>query len=203
MSRERDPLALGPHWRVDLRLTAELPEDNLVGTRFIVHVLFSAVALAALLFTGWLGYLDGSLRYQIRDWEQRIKDNHTEQADIKKMQVEYATEAKKIDDAWQLVRPQLRVYDFITNLGRTRPDQLAIEAIEWNDAGVTVRGSLRETSERATNLLSSYVKLLNADPTIGPIFGSKIAPTGLTRGAVDGLFKFEITFPLKSVAPKP
>ncbi len=202
MSREHDPLALGPHWRVDLRLTEELPEDKLVGTRFIVHLLFSATTISVLLLTGWLGYLDGDLRYQIRDWQQRIKDNSAERADIQKMQVDYAGEAGKIDAAWQLVRPQLHVYDFIANLGRTRPEPMLIETIEWNDTGITVRGSLRVSADIATNLLSGYIKRLNHDPKIGPLF-REIKSTDLSRGGKEGLFHFEISFRLKNTAAKP
>ena len=61
-----------------------MPEDNIVGTRFLINVLFSALALAALLFAGWLGYLSLSLRYQVRDWEQRIKDNRAAVRDIQR-----------------------------------------------------------------------------------------------------------------------
>lgn len=106
MTRNRDPLALSAHWHVDCRIEAELPEDNLVGTRFLINVVCSAVAFGALLFVGWLGYLNLSLRYQIRDWEQRIKDNRAEVLDIQRMQRDYATEAAKIDQAYALVRPE-------------------------------------------------------------------------------------------------
>jgi len=202
MSRERDPLALSPHWRVDLRLVAELPEDNLVGTRFLVHVVFSAGALAALLFTGWLGYLDGSLRYQIHDWEQRIGDNRAESRDIQRMQVEYAAESAKIDQAWALVRPQLHVFDFINNIGRTKPDPLMIDIIEWNDSGLVVRGSLQETSEHATGILKDYLRVLNRDEKIAPLF-REIVSTDISRSSGNDVFKFEITFRLKGTAPKP
>jgi hypothetical protein len=201
MSRERDPLDPSPHWRVDLRLMADLPEDNLVGTRFLVHVLFSALAVAALLFTGWLGYLDGSLRYQIHDWDQRINDNRAEVRDIQRMQIEYATETAKIDEAWRLVRPQLSVFDFVSNIGRTRPDQLGIDIIEWNDTGLVLRGSLQATSENATGLLKDYLKVLNRDEKIIPLF-REIVCTDISPSPGKDLFKFEITFRLKG-APKP
>src|SRR4051812_39694536 len=102
MSRKRDPLGLPPHWHVDCRLQSELPEDTIVGTRFLVNALFSGVALAALLFAGWVGYLTLNLHSQIRDWEQRIKENRAEVRDIQRMQQEYAVEAGKIDQAYQL-----------------------------------------------------------------------------------------------------
>jgi hypothetical protein len=199
MSRERDPLDPGRHWRVDLRLTTELPEDNLVGTRFLVNVVFSAVALTALLYAGWIGAKDLSLRSQISDWERRINESAAEAREIGDMQKKYALEAAKIDQAWALVRPQLRVHEFLTDLGRTRPEALGIDMIEWNDAGIVVRGNLRDTAEKSMRTLGDYVKLLNRDEKISALF--TVVPSDIARGTSDGLFKFEIAFRFK--APKP
>src|SRR3954471_12202089 len=120
MSPKRDPLALSPHWHVDCRIEAELPEDTLIGTRFLVHAIFGGVAFAALLFSGWLGYVTMSLRHEVRDWEQRIHDNNAEVLEIQRMQRDYAAEAIKIDQAHALVKPQFFISGFIANLGRTR-----------------------------------------------------------------------------------
>ncbi len=201
MSRERDPLGLSPHWHVDVRLVAELPEDNVVGTRFLVNVLASALALAMFLFAGWLGYQNLTLRHQITDWEHRMSDNRAEVADIKHMQTEYAVEAAKIDQAYALVKPTFYVSGFIADLGRTRPEQVVIDTIEWSDAGVIVRGNVRENSQRATLLLGNYAKLLVRDEKIGPLF-REIVLTSLDRGSNAGeLLNFELTFRLKN--PKP
>ena len=199
MSRERDPLAPSPHWRADLRLLAELPEDNLVGTRFLVNVGFSAVALTALLYAGWIGAKDVSLRYQISDWEQRIKDSAAEAREIQDMQKKYALEAAKIDQAWTLVRSQLHVDKFLTELGRTRPEALVIDIIEWNDAGIVIRGNLREAPEKSLRALSDYVKLLNRDEKISQLFTVKASDIG--RGSGEDDFKFEITFFFKASKP--
>lgn len=196
MTRNRDPLALTTHWHVDCRIEAELPEDNLVGTRFLINAACSAAAFGALLFAGWLGYLNLSLRYQIRDWEQRIKDNRAEMLDIQRMQREYATEAAKIDQAYALVRPEFFVSGVIADLGRTRPDPVVIDIIEWNEAGIIVRGSLRETPERASRLIGGYVDVLRADQKIGSRFS--VVLTDLDRGATGDAMKFEISF-----RPKP
>ena len=201
MSRERDPLGLSPHWHVDVRLVGELPEDNIVGTRFLIHVLFSAVTLGLLLFAGWLGYLNFSLRHQIRDWQQRIDDNRAEVSEIKSLGGKYAIEAAKIDQAYALIKPTLYVSGFISDLGRTRPEQVVIDTVEWNDAGIIVRGNVRENSQRATLLLGNYAKQLVSDEKIGPLF-REIVLTSLDRGNNAGdLLNFELTFRLKP--PKP
>ena len=196
MSRERDPLAPSPHWRVDLRLVAELPEDNLVGTRFLVHVVFSAVALAAVIAAGYFGYRNFKLRREISDWEQRIKDSAAEVSEIQAMSKKYDLEAAKIKQAWDLVRPQLRIHDFLTDLGRTRPELLFIDIVEWNEAGIVVRCNIRESSERATFILGNYVKQLNRDEKISALFN--VVSTDLSRGTNDGVFKFELTFRFKT-----
>jgi hypothetical protein len=203
MSRERDPLGLSQHWHVDLRLVAELPEDNVVGTRFLINAVFSAVTVGVLLFTGWLFALNHSLRGQITDWEGKISDNRAEVADIKHMQREYAVESAKIDQAFALMKPTFHVAELIGEIGRTRPEQVAIDTIDWSEGGILIRGVVRENSQRATDLLSKYVKQLALDEKIGPIF-REIALTSLERGANEGVqLNFEITFRLKIPTPKP
>ena len=196
MKRNRDPLGLSAHWHVDCRLEAELPEDTIIGRRFLVHVGFLAVALGALLFTGYQSYVMFSLRHQIRDWEQRISDNRAEVRDIQRMQKEYAVEAAKIDQVHALVRPHFYVSGLVANLGRTRPERMAIDIIEWNDAGVILRGNLRERSDRATEMLGGYVEQLRRDAQIGPLF-REIALTDLDRGSSGETLRFEIRLALK------
>jgi hypothetical protein len=202
MKRSRDPLTLSPHWHVDCRIEAELPEDNIVGTRFLINFVFTAVAFAALLFTGWLGYVNLSLRSQIRDWEQRIKDNNAEVREIQKMQRDYAAASAKIDQAYNLVRPQLFVSDFIAHIGKTRPEEMAIDIIEWNDLGIVIRGSFVEKSERATperafRVVGGYVEQLKKDPKMAPLFRD-IGLTDIDRGTTGSNLKFEIVFRLKA-----
>ena len=190
----RDPLALSPHWHFDCRIEADLPEDTIVGTRFLINVIGSAVALATLLFAGFLGYQVLSLRYQIKDWEQRINDHRAEVREIQRMQTDYAAEAAKIDQAYELVKPEFNVSDFVAQIGRTRPDMMGIDMIEWNDAGIVVRGNLRERSERASRLLGAYVEQLRKDPKVSPQF--RVDLTDLDRGSTGDVLRFEIMFRL-------
>jgi hypothetical protein len=197
MKRKHDPLALTPHWHLDCRIESELPEDNVVGTRFLINAAFSAVALAALLFAGWLGYSNLALRYQTRDWEQRIRDNRAEVREIQRMQHDYAAAAAKVDQAYALVRPQFFVAGLLSDLGRTRPEPVVIDTVEWNDTGIVVRGTLRETSERAATLLRNYVDQLRRDEKIGPLF-REIVMSDIERTASADALRFEI-----SLRPKP
>ena len=200
MRRNRDPLTLSPHWHVDCRIEAELPDDNVIGTRFLINVLFGALTAAALTYSIWLYCQHRSLDRQIADLEKHINDNRAEVRDIKRMQGEYAAEAVKIDQAYALIRPQFSVSLFLASIGRTRPEPMTVDAIEWSESVITMRGSLRESAEIASQILGNYVKQLGRDEKIGPLF-REIVLTNVDRGTAGDLLKFEIAFRLK--APKP
>jgi hypothetical protein len=199
MTRSRDPLALSPHWHVDCRLEAELPEDNVIGTRFLINALFGSVALALVLFAGWLAYMSISLRYQIHDWDQRIADSRTEVREVQRMQGEFLVEAKKIDHAYALMKSPLFISGFTANLGRTLPAQMIIDSIESNETAIMVRGTIHESTDAAGSLFTSYLKQLTGDAEIGPFF-DKISSTGFLRTG-DNTFSFEITFQRKPPPP--
>ena len=47
MSRSSERFFSSQNWHVDCRLVAELPEDSVVGVRFIIYLVSIAIALAA------------------------------------------------------------------------------------------------------------------------------------------------------------
>jgi hypothetical protein len=200
MSKILDTTGPAARWHIDCRLVDELPEDRIVGLRFLINALFGALAFAGLLFTGWLGYLDFNTRRQTSDWEKRINDNRAEVRDLQRMKGEYAAEAAKVDEAYKLIKPQFFVSGFITTLGRMRPAQLLIDAIEWTDVTIIMRGSVRERSERASLTLGNFVKTLAKDDSMSPLF-REIRLTGFDRGDSDDVINFEIAFYLKAAKP--
>jgi len=201
MKSAGDRLFLSPHWHVDCRLIVELPEDSVVGVRFISYTVTSAIALAAMLFTGWLAYKDLSLRHMIDDAEQRIEEDRWDVIEIKRLQRFYELETKKIEGAYSEMKTPMLISGFISELGRTLPDRLLVESIDWADNRVIVRGGLRENSERASQLIGNYVDVLRADPDVGPHFAS-ITLTGLSRSTEDEqMMGFEITFHVKPRSP--
>lgn len=199
MTRSRDPLVLSPHWHVDCRLETELPEDNVVGTRFLINALFGSVAFALVLFAGWLAYMNLNLRYQIHDWDQRIADSRTEVREVQRMQRELLIESKKVDHAYALMKSPLYFSGFIADLGRTLPPQMNIDSIETTETAVVVRGNIRESFEAAGSLFSSYLKQLPSQPEIGPYF-EKVTSSDFKR-TTDNRIVFEITFLRKAPPP--
>lgn len=197
--KSRDPLALSEHWHVDCRLEAELPDDRVVSSRFLVNLPFGAVTLALAVFFGLEMSKDLSLRSFIADWSRRIADSRIQVAAIKQMQRDYTVLSAKIEMAHQLVWNRLFLYGFTSQLGRTRPDQMVINTIESTPTGVVVRGTLGESSETATQLIGQYVKQLSQDPEFKPLF--EITVTSFERDRNTDQQNFEITFRLLPPPP--
>jgi hypothetical protein len=193
MKGPSDRLFLAPNWHVDCRLVVELPEDTVVGLRFMAFAITSAFALAALLFTGWIVYTDLSLRHMIDDGEQRVEGDRWDVIEIKRLQRFYEAETKKIESAYSEMKNPILISGFISEIGRTLPDRMTIDSIGWNDGRVTIRGAMRESSGRASLVLGDYVAKLRADPEIGPHFNS-ITLTALNRSPEDEqTMNYEIT----------
>ena len=201
MTRGRERLFLAPNWHVDCRLVAELPEDSVVGMRFITYAVSSAIALAALLFTGWYAYADFSLRQQIADGNRRLEDDYWDVAEVRRLQRFYEIEAKKIESSYSELKSPILVSGFLSDIGHTLPDRMLVDLIDYGDGKINVRGRLRESPQKASQLIGSYVDKLRADAKVGSHF-TAINITGLERSTEDEqMMNFEITFHIKPRSP--
>jgi hypothetical protein len=201
MSSARDRLFLTPHWHVDCRLVAELPEDSVVGVRFMTYAVSCAIALAVVLFTGWYAYADLSLRKQIEDSSQHLDDDHWEVIEIRRLQHFYENESKKIESAYSEMKNPFLISGFTSEIGHTLPDRMVIDTIEFGEGKILIRGRLRDSSEAASILLGKYLEKLRADPEVGPHF-TTINVTDLDRSIEDDdVMVYALTFHLKSRTP--
>lgn len=197
----RDRLFLSPHWHVDCRLVAELPEDSVVGIRFITYAVSSAIALAAVLFTGWYAYADISLRRQIDDASLRLEDDHWDVVEIRRLQHFYEFASKQIESAYSEMKNPILISGFLARLGHTLPERMVVDSVEFGDGRILVRGRLRESSEQASILLGKFLEKLRADPEVGPHFAS-INVTDLDRSPEDDqVMLYSLTMRLKARSP--
>lgn len=192
LGRKDDVLDLGPYWRHDCRLAAELPEDNVVRARFLADAFFGAVAFGLLLLSLWLGYSNATLSSSIADWERRIAERRAESAELQKIQQATSSLSNRLNHAAELTGSPYLVADLLLDLGRTRPDQVRLDVIEMSETVLYLRGNINESSDRATRLLGRYVDVLRRDPAIGPHF-SEITPSSIDRVTnQNDSFSFEI-----------
>ncbi len=196
MSSEGNPLDLSVHWHVDCRLVAELPEDSVVGTRFLINAGIGTATVAILLGTIWLAYVNLATRETIRDWEHRIADRRSEITEVENLQLAFNRESTAIDAAYDLIHSPLVLTDFVQQVGRARPDLMVIDLIERSSNILILRGSLRESSERASRLLGAYVQQLKDNPAASAPF-QDIVLTSIERISESDQIRFEITFRFK------
>ena len=180
----KDRLHMTPHWHVDCRLIAELPEDSVVGMRFITYVVSFAIAFAAVLFTGWYAYADFAIRRQIDDAEQKIEEDRWEVIEIRRLQRFYEIESKKIESAYAEIKNPILFSGFIAELGATLPDRMLIDSIDYSEGKFIIRGRIKQLSERASITVGTYLEKLRSDPEIGPHFRT-INVTSLERSNED------------------
>ncbi len=201
MSSPRDRLFITQHWHVDCRLVAELPEDSVVGIRFITYAVSCAIAIAAVLFTGWYAYADISLRRQIQDASQRLEDDRWDVIEIRRLQHFYEVESKKIESAFSEMKNPILLSGFTAEVGHTLPERMAIDTIDFADGKIVMRGRMRESSEAASILLGKYLDKLRADPEVGPHFIS-VNVTDLDRSTDDDqMMVYALTFRMKPKTP--
>ena len=196
----RDRLFLTPHWHIDCRLVAELPEDSVVGVRFITYAVSCLVALSMALFTGWYVYTDLNLRHTIDDGELHLEDNRWDVIEIIRLQHFYEIESKKIESAYSEMKNPLLISGFIAEVGRTLPERMVIDSIDFNEGNFVIRGRMRETSEHASIILGDYLDKLRNDSEVGPRFAT-INVTSLNRSVDDEqVMSYAITMKVKARA---
>jgi len=195
---EKTPREDAPHqgpWRVDYRLSAALPSNDLVRRRFIVSIVAVTLAVAMFVVTAWQFYASRELSTQIDYWEKRNAENRRPLAQVQQLSRTLVSKDERIKYAYELMQMPFPVSEFILNLGRVRPANIRIDTISANDVGVVVHGGLRQASEEASRTIKRYVEELRRDPAIGPLFAG-ITLTSFPREGTD-VHVFVITFTLK------
>ena len=187
-------------WHFDCRLSKELPDDNPVRGRFLANLFSATIATVALFYAGITVYTWSILRNDISYWQQQIRTNSAQMAELQKVISSIQTGAHRLDSIYKLAKTPLPVSEFIQEIGRTRPANVRIDMLEFHDGTAFIRGGLRESSQRASALLSQYVAELRTNPRLRPLFTS-ITQTSMERNAQAGTISFEINLKLKPATP--
>lgn len=182
-------------WRVDCRLARELPDDKPIRSHFIVQLAAALVCTVLILVAGWQYFRLQTVRNGIARWNRTMTEDRAVYDEVDRLRNSITADGRKIGDAAAALQSHILVFDFLSGLGRTRPDYLNIQHIQSTETGLLMQGTLEVSPERATRLLGKYVADLKADPHFGPHF-SNIMLRGIDRRGdnTTAELQFEITF---------
>ena len=179
-------------WRLDFHLADELPEDSIIGRKFIGNAVAGLFAAAALLALAWSGYDLWTARGGITDWQGRIQGANSELKEVERLQRNYVLETAKVDEIHELMNNSIPLTVLLGEIGRTLPQIVSVDMIESNDDEIVVRGTLEASSEQASKLIGNYVRDLAKNEIIGPHF-EDIKLSGLERFDDEDGLSFEFT----------
>lgn len=189
-SHSKNPSYLQP-WHFDCRLSKELPDDNPVRGRFLANLIAATVAAIALYYAAITLYTYSLTHSEVTDWKQHLETHDVLLGDLQKTITSIQSGARRLDDIHRLTHTPFSISDFIQEVGRTRPANIRIDMIEYQESAVFIRGSLRETSQKTTAVLSQYVGELRANPRLRPLF-TQIVQTSMERNSQASTHSFEI-----------
>ncbi len=192
MAKPTDLAPTSGDWRLDFRLTDDLPEDSVVGRRFLANLVAGTIAGAALLACAWSGYTLYTTLNGIADWESRIADADGDVRHIDRLQRAYDVEAARIDEIHRLVSYPIPMTTFLVELAKTLPPGMVVDMIDTKQGALVVRGQLDDDSERASRLVGNWVGELAKHEVLGPVFQT-VKLTGLERFDDEEGLLFEIT----------
>lgn len=187
-----------PFWHPNFRNYEALPDTKVVRTAFFVNGGAIAVAVALLIYFTLGEFQLSGLRGQIDDLKTRIEtDKPANDQAIAKYKKFKEEEAKILEiDAFVKSRPRISV--LINDLSRTLPVNVAIDTFDLRADGITLRGTVRGSPDKASGYASAYVDMLRSTPEFGQLF-SEITLTNLSRVPATGRVAIEVMIKL---APK-
>lgn len=185
-------------WRPDFRDVASLPDIKTVRTSFFVNTIAIGVASALLLFVAQREWSVMALRKSLEDVEARIAATEPDSNKAKAMFAKFQVEDKKFSEVEKFVSDTFRLPDFVLRIGQILPTGVSIRRVDFKGPGkeILVTGSVEGLDSSASDIASSFVKLLQADEVLKKEIVS-ITMANLGRNVEEGALNMELIFTLK------
>ena len=186
---------LVPSWHPNFRNYEQLPDTKVVRTAFFINVGSIVVALALLIYFG-LGELQlQNLRTQADDWQAQIEQNRPASTAAVGKFTQFKAEEAKIREVDAFMQSRPSIAQLISDLGRTLPPNVALDAFDLRDATLTLRGTVRGAPDKASGYASAYVETLRNAPEFQPLF-TEVNLTNLSRVPTTGRLAIEVVIKL-------
>jgi hypothetical protein len=198
---EKSAGPLVPAWHPNFRNFERLPDTKVVRTKFFVNGIAVVVALALLLVFAYQEFTLREVNRQIAVWQAAIARDERPSRDAVALFKRFQDEERKVLELEGFVQRRVALSDLLLELGRTLPDRIAINSVNYRDSGVVVRGVVRGSGTRASGEVSGYVERLRKHVPFTALFES-IAQSSIARESQTDRMTFELFLKFKP-APAP
>ncbi len=193
-----------PRWHPNFRNYERLPDTKVVRTTFFVNTAAVAVAASLLLWAGSRELQIKGLGSQIDESQRQIDAKTRQNTEALRLNQIFADQERKMQEALTFAGLPIAPSDFIIHLGRTLPEDIAIEFMDmrFTQTGgptIVLRGQAAGPSEMAAGIASGYADVFRADAAfVAAIASADI--TNVNRDLARGVVTFEIVLKLKTPA---
>ena len=163
-------VAAMPPWHPDLRNADLLPDTKVVRTAFFVNGIAIVAAVTLALYLGIQEWKLFEVNKQIGAWQKQIDNDKKESADDVALFQQFKLEAAKTSEVEAFVHSKPIVSEIILRLGTVTPKKIAFDSLDFKDAGVSIRATIKGAPDRSAGDASAYEKILRTDKQLGPLF---------------------------------
>jgi hypothetical protein len=194
---DKAAVSLVPSWHPNFRNFDRLPDVKVVRTSFFVNFFSIVVVSGLLLWFGLQEYNLHTINIQISDWQRQIDDNRKPSEQAVQLYHQFQSEEKKVAEVAAFTKTDFMRSDFIIELGQSLPKNIALDSINIDQAGVSLRGIVRGTYDEASGQAQIYINQLQADPNLSQKFEAITMPN-IDPGAKGDQLNFIISMKSKS-----
>jgi hypothetical protein len=180
-----------PAWHPNLRIVEQLPDTKVVRTAFFVN---GAAALLAIVLALYLGHQEWKLHgvnREISDWQSQIDTHKKESQDKVALYADFKLEEAKTNEVAAFVTSKPIVSEVVMRLGSITPKKIALDGLNFQDTGLSIKATVKGAPDRASGDASAYEKQLRSDSVLGPMFADVNLLT-MRRNPISGRLVIEI-----------
>jgi hypothetical protein len=161
-----------PPWHPNIRIAENLPDTKVVRTAFFVNGAAMLVAISLALYLGIQEWKLHEVNKQIADWQRQIDKDKKESEAAVALYQDFKLEEAKTNEVVSFIGSEPVVSAIILRLGAITPKKIALDGLEFKEAGFNIRATVKGAPERASTDVSAYEKQLRIDKVLGPMLNA-------------------------------
>lgn len=189
-----------PAWHPNFRNFEKLPDTKVVRTAFFVNLAAITVAAAAVIYVGLEEWRLRGVNSQIAHVQAQIDRNKKLSDQAVAQYKKFQAEEVKIQEVDTFVKSKPSISTIMMRLAETRPENIAIDSVDFRETGLTMRLSVKGAPDVASGHATAYLEQLRGDKELA-IFDTFEFTSTPTLNPTTGRMAVEFFLHLKGAAP--